>query len=128
MLPAIVALALHNGAIIGHLIGRHTETMTLRADSPRGLDLYGYEVLPRVYRQFLAFLFYRWEVIMRESAILGMLGIATLGFYIDSAFQTLRFDRALMLILITACLNIAIDAFSRSLRARLRLQTRADEL
>ncbi len=37
MLPAIVALALHNGGIIGHLVGRYTETITLRSDAPRGI-------------------------------------------------------------------------------------------
>ncbi|MBT3915430.1 MAG: ABC transporter permease [Rhodospirillaceae bacterium] len=126
MLPAAVALALHNGAIIGHLIGRYTEDMSLRPDSSKGLNLYAYDVLPRLYPQFLAFLFYRWEVIMRETAILGILGIATLGFYIDSAFADLRFDRALFLIIITATLNICIDSLSRYIRGRLRLKTTAD--
>ncbi len=123
MLPAIVALSLHNGAIIGHLIGRFSETMKLRADAIGGINRYAWEVLPRLYRPMLALLFYRWEVIMRETAILGILGIATLGFYVDSAFADLRFDRALFLILITALLNIGVDAISRAIRARLRLQT-----
>ncbi len=123
MLPAIVALSLHNGAIIGHLIGRFTETLKLRADAIGGIDRYAWEVVPRIYRALLALLFYRWEVIMRETAILGILGIATLGFYIDSAFADLRFDRAMVLILVTALLNIGVDAISRAIRARLRLQT-----
>ena len=33
MLPAIVALSLHNAAIIGHLVGRFTETIQLRLDA-----------------------------------------------------------------------------------------------
>ncbi len=118
MLPAVVALALHNGAIIGHLVGRQTETITLRPDLPRRrTDLYFYEVMPRVYPQLLAFLFYRWEVIMRETAVFGMLGVATLGFYVDSAFAELRIDRAMVLIAATAILNIAIDQISRWLRS-----------
>ncbi len=128
MLPAIVALSLHNGAIIGHLIGRHTEFLKIRPDAPGSINLYAYDVLPRMYRQFLAFLFYRWEVIMRETAILGILGIATLGFYIDNAFADLRFDRAMFLIVITAFLNLGIDALSRRIRKYLRLQTRTEEL
>jgi phosphonate transport system permease protein len=127
MLPAIVALSLHNGAIIGHLIGRFTETIRLRPDAAGGLNRYAYEVVPRVYRPMLALLFYRWEVIMRETSILGMLGIATLGFYVDSGFADLRFDRALFLILITALLNIGVDAISRTLRSRLRLQTTLEQ-
>src|SRR5690554_7261199 len=106
MLPAVVALALHNGGIIGHLIGRQTNTIQLRPDAPIGFTRYSWELVPRVYRSFLAFLFYRWEIIMRETAILGILGIYTLGFYVDSAIQNIRFDRAMILILITALLNI----------------------
>jgi phosphonate transport system permease protein len=123
MLPAVVALALHNGAIIGHLVGRYTDELRLRLDAPKGINLYSYEIVPKVYGQFLAFLFYRWEIIMRETAILGILGIATLGFYVDSAIQDIRLDRAMFLILITALLNIGVDAVSRLIRARLRLKT-----
>ena len=127
MLPAIVALSLHNSAIIGHLIGRYSNSLPLRPDSPRGLNLYGFEVLPRVYGQFLAFLFYRWEVIMRETAILGILGIATLGFFVDSAMADIRLDRAMLLILITALLNIFIDSLSRYFRSRLRLNQQVEQ-
>ena len=127
MLPAIIALSLHNAAIIGHLIGRYTETVQLRPDAVKGINRYFYEIVPRVYRPMLALLFYRWEVIMRETAILGILGIATLGFYVDSAFSDLRFDRALFLILITAMLNICVDAISRAVRSRLRLQTTLEQ-
>ncbi|SDL24854.1 phosphonate transport system permease protein [Franzmannia pantelleriensis] len=122
MLPAVVALALHNGAIIGHLVGRRSNEIALRQDAPHGLDRYAYEVAPRVYGPFLALLFYRWEIIMRETAILGILGIATLGFYVDSAIQEIRFDRAMVLILITALLNIGIDILARRLRSYLRLR------
>lgn len=121
MLPAIIALSLHNGAIIAHLIGHSTVTVKLPLGASKGLNRYAYEVTPRIYRPFLAFLFYRWEVILRESAILGILGIHTLGFYVDSAFEELRFDRALFLILITALLNILVDIVSRRIRKQLRL-------
>ncbi len=123
MLPAIVALTLHNGGIIAHLVGRFTEGIALRDDAPRGIARYGYELLPRVYPNLLALLFYRWEVFVRETAILGILGIATLGFYVDSAFAELRFDRALFLVVVTALLNVAIDMASRRIRATLRLRT-----
>ena len=126
MFPAVVALSLHNAGIIGHLIGRFTEQLQLRPDSPRGVNLYLFEALPRVYRQFLAFIFYRWEVIFRETAILGILGIHTLGFYVDSAFADIRFDRAMVLILITAFMNIGLDMISRRIRTTLRLQTSLD--
>ena len=122
MLPGILALALHTGAIVAHLTGRFSESLTLRADAPTGLNRYAWEVLPRVTPNLLAFLLYRWEVIMRETAVLGILGIHTLGFYIDSSVAEFRFDRTLLLILATVMLNLAVDALSRGLRKRLRLK------
>jgi phosphonate transport system permease protein len=121
MLPAVIALALHNGAIIAHLIGHYSEALPVRVDVVTKLNRYAYEVVPGIYNQFLAFLFYRWEIIQRETAILGVLGITTLGFYIDSAIQDIRLDRAMVLIAITAALNILVDALSHYMRSKLRL-------
>ena len=127
-IPAILALALHNGAIVAHLLGRYSFTLTLRTDAVDGLMRYFYEILPRVQTQFLAFLFYRWEVIQRETVILGVLGIHTLGFYVDSAFEELRFDRALVLIIVTALLNIVLDIFTTRMRNRLQMPTIPEQL
>jgi len=122
MLPALIALAIHNGALLAYLTGRQTEMMILRPDAPKGLNLYTYEIVPRIYSSFLSLLFYRWEVIIRESAMLGLLGVATLGFYIDSAFEGFRLDRALILIMMTALLNITVDVFSTWIRKKIKLK------
>lgn len=123
MLPAIIALSLHNAGIVGYLMGRHADALDYRPDAPRGLDLYAYETVPRLYGQFLAFMLYRWEIIVRESAIFGILGVATLGFYVDAAISELRFDTAFALIAATVLLSAAIDAGSRRLRRALRIDT-----
>jgi phosphonate transport system permease protein len=124
MLPAAIALALHNGGIIGYLMGRQADALAYRPDAPRGLDLYAYETVPRLYGQFLAYALYRWEIIVRESAIFGILGVATLGYFIDAAITELRLDAAVVLIVATGLLSIGIDTLSRRLRRRLRIDNR----
>jgi len=125
MLPAILAIGLHNAAILSFLASRNADLVELRADAPeKRLNRLFYEILPRVYGQFLAFLFYRWEVMMRESAILGLLGIYTLGFFIDSAFADHQLDKAMFLILITALLNMGIDTISQWVRRRLKISAK----
>jgi phosphonate transport system permease protein len=128
MLPAIIALAVHNGAIVGYLMGRHADALDYRADAPRGVNLYAYDTAPRLYGQFLAYSLYRWEIIVRESAIFGILGVATLGYYVDAAISELRFDVAIVLILATVGLCALIDALSRRLRQALRISTLATRL
>jgi len=122
MLPAIIALSLHNGAIIGYLLGRHADQLQLRVDAPRGANLYFYQTTPSLYGQFLAYLLYRWELILRESAIFGILGVKTLGYYVDAAISELRLDTAALLLVGVAVLSMSVDALSRSLRRRLRIE------
>lgn len=121
MLPAIIALAFHNGAIVAYLLGRHADQLDYRLDAPSGAALYFYDTLPRSYGQFLAYCLYRWEIIVRESAIFGILGVKTLGYYVDASISELRFDRTIVLIGAMILLTVAIDWLSRTLRASLRV-------
>ena len=118
MLPAILALThpqrWHHRLPHGPA-RRHTRLPARRADEAR--NLYFYETLPRLYGQFLAYLLYRWEIILRESAIFGLLGVATLGYYVDAAISELRLDVAVVLIFGVAALSMTVDAFSRALAA-----------
>ena len=123
MLPAVIALGVHNGGIIAYLMGQHADQLAYRRDAPRGLDLYAYETLPRLFGQFVALVLYRYEIIVRESAILGMLSITTIGYYIQAAMYEDRMDRAVVLLVATGVLSYAIDTISRVLRARLRIET-----
>ncbi len=118
MLPAWLALSLHNGALIAFLVARHADAIVPGSHALPASARYTYELLPRLYGGLLALLFYRAETIIRETALLGMLGIATLGFHIDSSFAYLMFDQAFFLLLVTAGLNIAVDALARRYRPR----------
>ncbi len=119
-LPVVLALALHNGGLIAFLVANASDaehnSRLRRPDDPAGWKRYAYVETPRRFPAMLAFLFYRWEVILRESAIMGILGVATLGFFIDSAFEEIRYDRAFLLIVVTALLNMLVDGLSRRLR------------
>lgn len=131
MLPAAIALSIHNGAIVGYLMGRQADALDYRPDAPKGANLYFYETVPRLYGQFLAYALYRWEIVLRESAIFGLLGVATLGYYVDAAIAEFKFDVAVVLIVATAILSMAVDALSRGLRRRLRIDgmpTRLSEM
>ncbi|WP_246439396.1 PhnE/PtxC family ABC transporter permease [Teredinibacter franksiae] len=120
-LPAVIALAIHTSGLVAYLIARESERLPLRIDAPSGINLYSHELTPRLFPRMLSLLLYRWEVIMRETAILGLLGVATLGFYVDSAFEEIRYDKALLVVVAAATLNIGVDWFSRRIRLYCRL-------
>lgn len=121
MLPGILALAIHNGAVVAFLTLKSCNQIKLPIDrSNNKLNLYFYEVLPRIYGNFLANLFYRWEVMIRESALLGILGIYTIGFYIDSAISDDRMDKTIILIIHMIILNSIVNFLSGFIRKKIR--------
>lgn len=55
-----------------------------------------FSMVPPLFAPALALCLYRWEIIVRESAIVGVLGTSTIGFHIDSAIvvEALRMTRS----------------------------------
>ena len=115
MLPAIIALALHSSGLLVFLKARKADSTSVPISYRPRIDQYSYFVLPSIYPHFMGLLLYRFEVIIRETAILGMIGVMTLGFYIDSNFSEIRFNGALLLLVFTATLNIIVDYITRRL-------------
>lgn len=122
MLPGIVALVLHNGAVVTLLTMKSVDQLHLPTRTSKGkINRYFFYILPQVYGAFLGNLFYRWEVMVRESALLGVLGIYTLGYYIDSAIADDKMDKALIIIAAMAGMNIVIDSISQRVRKAIRV-------
>jgi phosphonate transport system permease protein len=115
MLPAIIALAIHNGCVIAYLAVRQSNTIAPQQMQISKLNQFNYHIMPSIYPNIMALMFYRFEIIVRETAVFGILGIMTLGFYIDSSFSEIRYSNALVLITCTALLNVVIDILSRRL-------------
>lgn len=126
MLPAVLALSLHNGAIIAHLLSRDAAALPLRSDAPHGITLWGWEFAPRLTGTFLALCLYRWEIVLRETAVMGLLGIPTLGFFVDAAIAELRVDRALILLVACAAMTATVDIASTRLRRATRTRHTTD--
>tara|TARA_R110001583_G_scaffold162166_1_gene314328 strand:- start:5685 stop:7229 length:1545 start_codon:yes stop_codon:yes gene_type:complete len=115
MLPAVIALAIHNGCVIAYLAVKQSNAIAPQEMQMSRLNQFNYHIMPTIYPNMMALLFYRFEIIVRETAVFGILGIMTLGFYIDSNFSEIRYSNALVLITCTALLNVAIDILSRRL-------------
>ena len=66
------------------------------------------------------FFFYRWETCVREATVLGMLGIVSLGFWIQDARARQQFDTLFFLILIGAAMVMIGDVVSTLARRIVR--------
>jgi ABC-type phosphate/phosphonate transport system permease subunit len=127
MLVGVLALAIHHAGILGKLGSEQAEDMdqkgvrALRSLGAGDTSVMLFGVWPRILPQFLVYFFYSWETCLREAAILGILGLHTLGFHIYHSFAVFRYDDALLYIAMNSVVVIAGDLLSSWGRRRVRL-------
>lgn len=120
-----LALGVHTGGVLGRLYAETLEeapagpVRALRtAGSGRlGAALFG--VLPQAAPQLVAYTLYRWEVNVRASTVLGVVGAGGLGRELYVALNLFQGRRAAALILAVLALVVAVELSSGWLRARL---------
>ena len=124
--PAVLALAIHNTGILGKLFAEVTETMdpapaeALRAVGAGRAALVPAVILPRNLNRWLLYFFYRWETCVREATVLGLLGVVSLGWYIQDARAGVRYDEMVGYVALGSGIILAGDWVSGRVRGRLR--------
>jgi phosphonate transport system permease protein len=123
---AVLALALHNSGILGKLNAEIVENAepeslaALRGLGARRSQIVLAGVIPALLPRFLLFFFYRWESCVREATVLGMLGIVSLGYFIQDARARQQYDVVLAFILIGVLIVLLGDVVSAAGRAVVR--------
>jgi phosphonate transport system permease protein len=123
--PGAVALGLYTVGILGRLMSETVENLDerpLRAIKAGGATrsvVFLYGVLPSAIPQFVSYIFYRWEVCIRETVIVGLVGAGGFGRLL--AEQQAAFDyRAMAATLIgIMALTFAVDLASNIFRRAL---------
>jgi len=124
--PLVLALALHNAGILGKLTADMVDNLeqpTLAAmrglGARRGqIALAG--IIPLSMNRFLLYLFYRWETCVREATVLGMLGLVSLGYWIQDARARNHYDEMVAAMIAGALLVIVGDLVSALAREVVR--------
>lgn len=122
ILAGALALAVHNYGILAKLMAEVVENIdprpsrALRAAGANGPQMLLYGILPQVLPQFLMYLLYRWEVIIRTTVVVGLVAAGGLGleFRLNMSFR--HFDDVGLLLLIYMVLVLGVDIASAGLR------------
>lgn len=124
--PAVLALALHNAGILGKLDAEVVENLERPSlEALRGLgagrgQIAVAGIFPAVLPRLLLFFFYRWEACVREATVLGMLGIVSLGYFIQDARARQQYDTVVFLVALGAAIVLAGDLVSALARGVIR--------
>ena len=85
ILPGAIALGLHNYGILGKLSAEVVENLdplpsrALRASGAGSFQMLAYSIIPQLRPQFITYLLYRWEVVIRTTIVVGFVSAGGLG-------------------------------------------------
>jgi len=126
ILPGAIALGLHNLGILGRLMAEGVEnlpqpplTALSAAGAPPG-SVFIYGILPTILPRFLAYILYRWEVCLRETIVVGLVGAGGLGRLLREQLSSFDAGGILATLTCLALLTFAVDRISDILRRSLR--------
>lgn len=123
---AVLALALHNAGILAKLNAEVVENLPPESLSAlrslgagrRQIAIAG--IAPTMAPRFILFFFYRWETCVREATVLGMLGIVSIGFFVQDARARQYYDAMFALILVGSAIVLIGDFLSAAARKVIR--------
>lgn len=123
--PGVLALVGVTLANLGKLFSEAIEDIdpgpleALRAAGANRLQVLRYGVVPQVVPSWLAFGFYHWDINVRLSTIVGLVGGGGIGYYLSQWMNTTQWRKASVALLGIVVVVTAMDAMSARLRERL---------
>ena len=78
-----------------------------------------YGVVPLTLPNFIAYTFYRWEVCLRETVIVGLVGAGGLGRLLTEQLSSFNYASVLLTLACFLLLTQFVDQFSALLRRKL---------
>lgn len=125
ILPGAIALGIHNLGILGRLMAEGVENLEpkpLQALKAQGITapfVFLYGVLPLCLPQFLAYILYRWEVCLRETVIVGLVGAGGLGRLLTEQLSSFDYSGVFLSLGCFVLLTFSVDLISKTMRRSL---------
>jgi phosphonate transport system permease protein len=122
----VLALGLHSIASLGKLFSEQIESIdpgpveAITAVGAKPIQIVFFGVLPQVLLPFLALSFYRWDINVRMSTIIGFVGGGGIGFLLQQWINLLKYNEAGTALLAIAIVVITLDTLSAKIRERVQ--------
>ncbi|WP_417586821.1 phosphonate ABC transporter, permease protein PhnE [Pararhodobacter oceanensis] len=122
LLAGIIAIALRSIGFIGKLLYEaieETDTKQIEAVSATGatgLQVLNYGIVPQVMPAFWGITVFRWDINIRESTILGLVGAGGLGLKLQCSLNTLAWSQVSVILLLILATVVVSEWISAKLR------------
>jgi phosphonate transport system permease protein len=124
VLAGIIAIALRSIGFIGKLLYEaieeidETQVEAIRATGASSGQVIAYGIVPQILPAFATISVFRWDINIRESTVLGLVGAGGLGLALEASLNTLAWPQvAVILLLILATVIVSEWVTARVRRA-----------
>jgi phosphonate transport system permease protein len=124
-LAGVLAIGFRSIGFVGKLLAEALEETplgpieALRATGAPPLSLLSKGYWPSVEPSFWGIALFRWDINIRESAVLGLVGGGGIGVALDSAMSNLYWDQVGLILLVIFAVVIATEIITSTIRARI---------
>ncbi|MEZ5819134.1 MAG: phosphonate ABC transporter, permease protein PhnE [Hyphomicrobiaceae bacterium] len=124
-LAGTFAIAFRSIGFVGKLLGEALEECSrgpieaLKASGAPASSILKMGYWPAVRPAFWSIAVFRWDINVRESAILGLVGAGGIGMVIDTALNTFRWDRVAMALIAILTVVVLAEILVTMLRKRI---------
>ena len=124
--PGVLAVAVHSTGMLGKFYSESFENAgrgPMEALQTTGADwwqIVRFAVLPQIAPDLARDTLFRFEMNLRESLVLGLVGAGGIGFYIHMYTRSFHYEKVATLTLVVLAMVVAIEQISVYLRNRLR--------
>lgn len=124
-LAGMVALAIPFAGTLGKVFSELVDEETrnaataLKAIGHRPVQTFLAGILPRALPDLVTYSFYRFECALRASAVLGFVGIETIGLYIELSHEEFHYREIWTYLYLLLAMIIVVDLWGAAIRKRL---------
>jgi phosphonate transport system permease protein len=124
-LAGTLAIAFHSIGFTGKLLGEALEDANrgsieaLEASGAPWLSVALKGYWPQVRPAFWALVLFRWDINVRESAVLGLVGAGGVGMALDTALNLFQWDRVAMILIAILVVVVVAEIATTQLRKRI---------
>ncbi|WP_407926426.1 phosphonate ABC transporter, permease protein PhnE [Aquibacillus kalidii] len=120
--PAVLAIMFHNVGVLGKLVSELVEASdpgpqeAMKAVGAKKNFAYLFSIIPQIWPNVLSHFFYRFEVAIRTSLILGFIGGGGIGQRLFNDFKTFQYSSVSLDVFIIMIIVIIVDLLGSHLR------------
>ena len=124
-IPGVLALFVLTICIIGKLLYESLETIdpgpmeAMTAVGANKVKWIAFGVVPQAISSFMSYVLFAFEINIRASAVLGLVGAGGIGLFYDQTLGLFQYKKTAMIILFTLIIVVIIDYVSSKVREKL---------